>query len=66
VRFRWRLEGGRPLAGTGVERSVNFSHLPPGSYEFSVVACNNDGVWNETGARLGFVVLPHFWQTWWF
>ena len=66
VRFRWRLEGGRPLAGAGVERSVNFSHLPPGSYEFSVVACNNDGVWNETGARLGFVVLPHFWQTWWF
>ena len=66
VRFRWRLEGDRPLAGTGAERSVNFSHLPAGSYEFHVTACNNDGVWNESGARLGFVVLPHFWQTWWF
>jgi signal transduction histidine kinase len=31
-----------------------------------VTACNNDGVWNETGAGLTFAVLPHFWQTTWF
>jgi signal transduction histidine kinase len=31
-----------------------------------VLACNNDGVWNEKGAALGLVVEPHFWQTWWF
>ena len=40
--------------------------MRPGEYRFRVVACNNDGVWNEAGASLGLIVLPHFWQTWWF
>jgi signal transduction histidine kinase len=31
-----------------------------------VLACNNDGVWNEQGATLAFTMLPAFWQTWWF
>jgi len=31
-----------------------------------VLACNNDGVWNESGATLALIILPHFWQTWWF
>jgi signal transduction histidine kinase len=31
-----------------------------------VLACNNDGVWNERGATLAFTVQPAFWQTWWF
>jgi len=31
-----------------------------------VTACNNDGVWNETGAALGVVVAPALHQTWWF
>ncbi len=31
-----------------------------------MLACNNDGVWNETGATLAFTVAPAFWQTWWF
>jgi signal transduction histidine kinase len=31
-----------------------------------VVASNNDGLWNETGATLAFTVLPFVWQTWWF
>lgn len=67
VRFRWRLTGGdKPLTGGGAERGVSFNHLPPGRYEFHVTACNNDGVWNPTGASLGFTVLPYFWQTWWF
>src|SRR5204863_4326987 len=38
----------------------------PGKYTFRVIACNNDGVWNETGATLAMIVLPHFWQTWLF
>ena len=45
---------------------ANYSFIPPGDYLFHVIACNNDGVWNETGASLAFTVLPHFWQTWWF
>jgi signal transduction histidine kinase len=31
-----------------------------------VLACNNSGVWNETGAALDFELLPAFYQTQWF
>jgi len=31
-----------------------------------VLACNNDGVWNESGATLNFELLPAFYQTQWF
>jgi signal transduction histidine kinase/ligand-binding sensor domain-containing protein len=67
VRFKYRLEGLETewVEATG-QRSATYSHLPPGSYVFHVLACNNDGVWNEAGAKLGIVILPAFWQTWWF
>ena len=35
-------------------------------YRFHVIACNNSGVWNETGAVLAFSVEPFFWERWWF
>jgi signal transduction histidine kinase len=67
VRFKYRLEG---LEGEWVEagtrRVAQYSYLPPGSYRFQVIACNNDEVWNEKGASLSFRVLPHVWQAWWF
>jgi signal transduction histidine kinase len=31
-----------------------------------VKACNNHGLWNETGAAFAFVVEPHFYETWLF
>ena len=43
-----------------------YHQLPPGHYQFRVMACNADSVWNETGAMLAVRVLPPFWQTWWF
>src|SRR5262249_29793852 len=30
------------------------------------IAANSDGVWNNEGAQLPVVVLPAFYQTWWF
>ena len=50
----------------GGQRSVTFNFLPPDNYTFHVIACNNDGVWNDAGATLAVTVLPHFWQTWTF
>ena len=38
-------------------------NLDPRKYRFHVIACNNDGVWNETGATLNFSVLPAWYQT---
>ena len=67
VRFRYRLEGVETeWVETQTPRKAYYSHLPPGNYRFRVLACNNDGVWNETGATLAFTMLPAFWQTWWF
>lgn len=67
VRFRHRLEGWETdWVEAGTERSVTYGYLPPGHYHFQVMACNNDGIWNAEGARLEFIVLPHFWQTLWF
>ncbi len=65
--FRYRLEGHEAgWTHAGNVRVVRYSRLPPGDYRFLVSACNEDGVWNETGAAVALVVLPPYWATWWF
>ena len=67
ARFRYRLEGHETAwAEVGNIRVASYSRLPPGDYRFQVMASNEDGVWNESGATLALVVEPHYWQTWWF
>jgi signal transduction histidine kinase/ligand-binding sensor domain-containing protein len=67
VMFRYRLDGvDTEWQDAGMRRQAFYTHLPPGSYRFHVIACNNDGVWNEVGASLGVEITPAFYQTWWF
>ncbi len=67
VRFNYRLRGfDETWVEAGIARRADYNYLPPGSYRFDVIACNEDNVWNRTGASLAFMVLPHYWQTWWF
>jgi signal transduction histidine kinase len=67
VRFKHKLEGlESEWVDAGTKRVVQYSYLPPGTYHFQVIACNNDDVWNEEGASLSFRVLPHVWQAGWF
>jgi signal transduction histidine kinase/ligand-binding sensor domain-containing protein len=67
VQFKYRVHGLETRWNeVGTTRTANFNYLPPGRYVLQVVACNNDGVWNRTGASLAFSVLPFFWQTLWF
>jgi len=67
VQFKYGIEGLDPDATpASTRRRVNYSFLSPGHYTFRVTACNSDGLWNEEGDSLAIVVLPHFWQTWWF
>jgi ligand-binding sensor domain-containing protein/signal transduction histidine kinase len=67
VRYRYRLEGFDPdWVDAGARRVAYYTNVPPGRYTFRVLAANNDGVWNDTGAALAIRVLPHTWQTWWF
>jgi hypothetical protein len=50
----------------GNRRAAYYPKLPPGHFRFHVIASNNDGVWNTTGAVAEIVVPPAFYQTEWF
>jgi ligand-binding sensor domain-containing protein/signal transduction histidine kinase len=67
IRFKHRLDGfDSDWTDAGAARSAVYTKLPAGPYSFQVIACNNDGLWNETGYTQRFRVLAPFWQTWWF
>jgi ligand-binding sensor domain-containing protein/signal transduction histidine kinase len=67
VRFRYRLDGLDPgWVEAGIQRIASYGYVPAGSYRFHVIACNSDGVWNDTGASVALEIPAHFWQTRWF
>jgi signal transduction histidine kinase/ligand-binding sensor domain-containing protein len=67
VRFRSQLTGvDEGWQDVGGRREAIYTNLRPGSYHFRVIAANEDGVWNETGAAFDFSIPPSFTQTRWF
>jgi ligand-binding sensor domain-containing protein len=61
VRFRYRLEGQDPNWREGLNvRQVQYSNLPPGDYRFRVIASNNSGVWNKSGATVALSIDPAY------
>jgi signal transduction histidine kinase len=67
VRFRYELEDhDSEWQDPGTRHQAFYANLRPGNYRFRVIACNNDGIWNEEGATLAFSVAAAWYQTWWF
>jgi signal transduction histidine kinase len=67
VRYRYKLEGyDQEWVDAGTRRQAFYSNLRPRNYKFQVCACNNDGVWNETGDSVEFSIRPTFYETGWF
>ena len=67
ARFNYRLKGHESdWTEAGSTRIARYSKLPPGGYQFEVIASNEDGVWNEAGRSISITVVPPFWLTWWF
>ena len=67
ILFRYKLEGrDRDWQDAGNRRVVFYNDLSPGNYRFRVIASNNSGVWNETGAYVDFAIAPAYYQTAWF
>jgi signal transduction histidine kinase len=67
VRFRYKLEGlDAEWQDVGTRRQAYYNNLAPRQYRFRLIACNNDGVWNEAGASLEFSIAPAYYQTTWF
>jgi len=63
VKFKYWLEGfEKDWVDAGTRREAFYTNLPPRSYCFRVIACNGDGIWNETGASFRFILKPHFYQ----
>jgi ligand-binding sensor domain-containing protein/signal transduction histidine kinase len=67
AQFKYRLE---PFDNKWKEAGnllvASYPRLGSGRYRFEVKACNEDGVWNETGASVEFDFKPPYWRTWWF
>ncbi|MBB3120645.1 sensor histidine kinase [Pseudoduganella violacea] len=67
MQFKYRLEGvDEAWQEAGTRRTAYYTGLAPGHYRFRVIASNNDGLWNESGASLDFSIQPSFVQTIWF
>jgi signal transduction histidine kinase/ligand-binding sensor domain-containing protein len=67
VRYRYMLQGfDRAWTYAGARRSAYYTNIPPGDYTFHVEAANNDGLWNDAGAKFTFTLQRHFYQTLWF
>jgi signal transduction histidine kinase/ligand-binding sensor domain-containing protein len=67
VRFRYMFTGVDPdWIDAGTRRQAFYTNVPPGDHRFQVIAANNDGVWNTTGATLAVTIAPTFLQSIWF
>ena len=67
IRFKYTLHGfDHGWVDAGSRRTAYYSNVPHGSYIFSVIAANAYGVWTSGGKSLEIIVLPRFYQTWWF
>jgi signal transduction histidine kinase/ligand-binding sensor domain-containing protein len=64
IRFQHRFRGlDHEWNDVGTRRAAYVQGLRPGHYQFDVIACNDDGIWNDKGAGIELAVLPYFWQT---
>ncbi|MCY1719040.1 response regulator [Prolixibacteraceae bacterium Z1-6] len=60
-RFMYRLTNYfNEWVGEETDGTATFINVPAGNYVFEVLACNNDGVWNDLPARLP-VEIKQFW-----
>ena len=67
LRFRYKLQGlDRDWMEAAERRTAYYHHLAHGSYVFTVLACNADGVWSEETPLLALTVQPYVWESTWF
>ncbi len=67
-RYRYKLEGldkSWTEVGSG-SRTLTYTALPARKYRLRVQGATNSSQWSEPGAELAIIILPPWWQTWWF
>lgn len=56
----------RDWVNIGMQRSVNYTNLPPGDYIFEILSKNGDGIQQAKASLLHFYIQPAWYQTGWF
>ena len=67
IRYAYQMEGidrGWVYLPAG-ENSAIYSHLPKGTYKFTVKATDANGLWSNDVTTLTIVRQPAWWETWW-
>lgn len=67
ILYNYRLITGKDTVSSAtLDRKVQFLSLQPGKYHFEVTARNSSGVFSNEAAVFDFVIMPAWWQAWWF
>lgn len=62
--YRYILEGfDMEWIGDSPNRTAVYTNVPPGDYNFKVLASNSDGVWSQQPTMLSISIIPAFYQT---
>ena len=65
--YRYRLSGfDHDWIQAGNVHIATYTNLNPGTYTFTVLGSNSDGIWNEKGKSIQLIILPPWYMTWWF
>ena len=66
IRYAYRLRGlEESWVSADTRRMVYYSHMPPGSYRFEVMASTENGHWEGAPTELKLRIEPNFWQIPW-
>ena len=66
-KYAYKLEGfDKDWNVVSLQHKVTYTNLPAGEYIFRVKASNNDGLWNDEGARIKIIIHPPLLLTFWF
>jgi PAS domain S-box-containing protein len=67
IHFKYMLEGfDKDWTAAGSRRVAYYTNIPPGTYQFRVMAQSADGIWSREAATVSLNLPKHFYQTVWF
>ena len=67
LQIQYRLDGfDSEWQDAGGQRQATYMNLPPGDFQFQVVAVDREGRSDSSGDTLAFQIAPAFYQTSWF
>ena len=67
MRFRYKLAGfDKDYSEWTTARSVSYTNLKPGTYQFTLISQNSDGIQGDPSEPVIIVKKPYLWQQPWF